>query len=54
MKYFFKSIEDTICYPLSYFTEKELEDLNFQLIEAIPDKETKDFIFCKFLIEFNH
>ncbi len=47
-KYYFESIDDTICYELSYHVinakDEGLQEIT--LVEAVPDTETKDFIWC--------
>lgn len=45
---YFGSIDETMCHPLDWFThDAKLEGLKeITLVEAIPDNETKDFIWC--------
>jgi len=47
-KLYFESIDHTMCQPLEYFLhDAKIEGLEkITLVEAIPDKETKDFIWC--------
>ena len=52
-KLYFKSIDDTMCFPLENHIDeaRENELSEITLIEAIPDKETKGVIWCKFNAE---
>ncbi len=47
-KLYFKSIDDIKCHSLEYHIEdarqEELQEIT--LVEAIPDKETKDYVWC--------
>lgn len=47
-KLYFKSVDDTFCSPKeSFLHDAKLEELNeITLIEAIPDKDNTDFIWC--------
>lgn len=45
-KFYFKSEDDTFCQSLQYFSKEELEELDYNLIEAIPDNNTSEYIWC--------
>lgn len=45
-KLYFTSIDDTFCINLKYLSNEELEDLNFELIEAIPDNNNPEYTWC--------
>lgn len=47
-KLYFKSIDDTTCHSLDcHMEDAKLEKLkSITLVEAIPDKDTKDHIWC--------
>ena len=47
-KLYFRSIDDTTCHPLEWHLDdardEELETI--KLVEAIPDNDTKDYVWC--------
>ena len=45
-KLYFLDTSSERCYPLDYFDLEKLEEVNFEVYEAIPDNNIKDFIFC--------
>lgn len=47
-KLYFKSIDDTTCYPLKHhLAEAKIEGLEtITLIEATPDDDNPDYVFC--------
>ena len=49
-KLYFKSTDDTMCFSLAYHMDdakdEELEEIT--LLEAIPDKDTKDYVWCTY------
>lgn len=45
-KLYFTSIDDTFCMRLEDLSKDELEELDFELIEAIPDNNNPDYIWC--------
>lgn len=47
-KYYFRDEDSTMCHPLDYFDEGDFDDDDDEktLIEAVPDNDTKDFIYC--------
>lgn len=45
-KLYFLDSSSERCYPLDYFSLEELEEVDYEIYEAIPDKNNKDFIFC--------
>jgi hypothetical protein len=49
-KLYFESIEDTICASLEFLFEdaRDKKLTKITLIEAIPDYETNDFIWCSY------
>lgn len=47
-KLYFLDIDSTNCYPLEDYTEEELDDNNRELVEAIPDNDNKDFVWCTY------
>lgn len=52
-KLYFRSIDDNRCYPLDeHIKEAKLECLSeITLIEAIPDTDTSDFVWCTYFGE---
>ena len=52
-KFYFKSINDTTCYPLDQHIFESKEDglSKIKLIEAIPDFENKEYIWCTYFGE---
>ena len=51
-KLYFLDSSSERCYPLDYFDLEKLEEVNFEVYEAIPDNNNKDFIFCSLNILF--
>ena len=45
-KLYFLDSSSEICYPLDRFSLEELEEVYYEIYEAIPDNDNKDFIFC--------
>ena len=45
-KLYFLDLSSERCYPLDYFSLEELEEVDYELYEAVPDNDSKDFIFC--------
>ena len=45
-KLYFLDSSSERCYPLDYFYFEELEEVDYEIYEAIPDNNNKDFIFC--------
>lgn len=50
-KLYFTSIDDTICQKLEDYSKEELEELDFELIEAIPDNNNPEYIWCTYFGE---
>ena len=52
-KLFFKSVDDTMCYPLEgHLLEAKADGLDkVKLIEAVPDNGGNDHIWCKMSAE---
>ena len=50
-KLYFLDNSSERCYPLDRFSLEELEEVDYELYEAIPDNDNKDFIFCSFVGE---
>ena len=50
-KLYFLDSSSERCYPLDYFDLEELEEVNYELYEAIPYDNIKDFIFCSLVGE---
>jgi len=53
LKFYFKDIDDTFCVSLEdHIHDAKIEGLSeITLIEAIPDKDNKDFIWCTHFAE---
>jgi len=49
-KLYFEDVDSTTCHPLDYFIHNaKIEELNkITLLEAIPDNDNPDYIFCGF------
>ena len=45
-KLYFLDSSSEGCYSLNRFSFETLEEVNYELYEAIPDDNIKDFIFC--------
>ena len=45
-KLYFLDSSSELCHSLDYFDLEELEEVDYELYEAIPDDNIKDFIFC--------
>ena len=45
-KLYFLDSSSEICYPLDYFSLEKLEEVDYEIYEAIPDNNNKDFIYC--------
>ncbi|MDO6737104.1 hypothetical protein [Wenyingzhuangia sp. 2_MG-2023] len=47
-KLYFRSIDHNVCYPLSHFIEEAKEEglTEITLVQAIPDKDTKNIFWC--------
>ena len=45
-KLYFLDASSEICHSLDYFSFETLEEVNYELYEAIPDNDNKDFIYC--------
>ena len=45
-KLYFLDTSSERCYPLGRFSFETLEEVSYELYEAIPDDNIKDFIFC--------
>lgn len=45
-KLYFTSIDDTFCVILEDLSKDELEEMDFELIEAIPDNNNPEYIWC--------
>ena len=45
-KLYFLESSSVRCYPLDYFSSEELEEVDYEIYEAIPDNDNKDFIYC--------
>ena len=45
-KLYFTSIDDTFCVRLEDLNKDDLEELNFELIEAILDNNNPEYIWC--------
>ena len=45
-KLYFLDTSSERCYPLDYFSLEKLEEVDYEIYEAIPDNNNKDFIFC--------
>lgn len=45
-KLYFTSIDDNFCQELKSFSKEELEELNYNLVEAIPDNNNPDYVWC--------
>ena len=50
-KSYFLDNSSEICYSLDRFSFETLEEVNYELYEAIPDNDNKDFIFCSLVGE---
>ncbi|WP_313386927.1 hypothetical protein [Chishuiella sp.] len=50
-KLYFKSVDDTFCQKLCDFDKEELEEINYTLIEAIPDNNNTEHIWCTYFGE---
>ena len=50
-KLYFLDNSSERCYPLDRFSLEELEEVDYELYEAIPDNDNKDFIFCSLIGE---
>ena len=50
-KLYFLDNSSERCYPLDYFSSEKLKEVNYELYEAVPDNDNKDFIFCSFVVE---
>ena len=50
-KLYFLDTSSERCYPLDYFSLEELEEVDYEIYEAIQDNNNKDFIFCSFVRE---
>ena len=50
-KLYFLDNSSERCYPLDRFSLEELEEVDYELYEAIPDNDNKDFIFCSLIVE---
>ena len=50
-KLYFLDNSSERCYPLDRFSLEELEEVDYELYEAIPDNDNKDFIFCSLVGE---
>ena len=50
-KLYFLDASSEICHSLDYFSLEELEEVDYELYEAIPDNDNKDFIFCSLIGE---
>ena len=48
-KLYFLDSSSEICYPLNRFSFETLKEVNYELYEAIPDNDIKDFIFCSLI-----
>lgn len=47
-KLYFTSIDDTFCQELKHYSKEDLEELNYNLIEAEPDDGKSGFIWCSY------
>lgn len=47
-KSYFLDTSSEICYSLDRFSLEELEEVDYEIYEAIPDNDNKDFIYCAF------
>ena len=45
-KLYFLDNSSERCYPLDRFSLEELEEVDYEIYEAIPDNNNKDFIYC--------
>lgn len=45
-KLYFLDTSSEICHSLYFFSLEELEEVDYEIYEAIPDNNNKDFIFC--------
>lgn len=45
-KLYFLDSSSERCYPLDYFSLEELEEVDYEIYEAITDNDNKDFIYC--------
>ena len=43
---YFLDSSQPFCRPLDYFDKEELEEVDYEIYEAIPDNSNKDYIFC--------
>lgn len=50
-KLYFLDTSSEICHSLDYFCLEELEEVNYEIYEAVIDKDNKDFIFCSLVGE---
>ena len=50
-KLYFLDNSSERCYLLDRFSLEELEEVDYELYEAIPDNDNKDFIFCSLIGE---
>ena len=50
-KLYFLDTSSEGCYSLNRFSFETLEEVNYELYEAIPDDNIKDFIFCSLVGE---
>lgn len=50
-KLYFLDTSSEGCYPLNRFSFYTLEEVDYELYEAIPDNDNKDFIFCSLVGE---
>lgn len=50
-KLYFTSIDDTFCVRIEDLSKDELEELGFELIEAIPDNNNLEYIWCTYFGE---
>lgn len=50
-KLYFTSIDGTTCHSLDCFSDEELEELGYTLIEAVPDDGASGFIWCTYVGE---
>ena len=50
-KLYFLDSSSELCHYLDYFDLEELEEVDYEIYEAIPDDNIKDFIFCSLVGE---
>ena len=50
-KLYFTSFDDTFCVRLEDLNKDDLEELNFELIEAIIDNNNPEYIWCTYFGE---